>query len=110
MTRHLARVVIEAKGTVPWRAFRSDTSRRWVAICDAMNLTTEADTLDELHSLISESVHLLLADLLRDNELEAFLQERGWHALNLPTNPSQNVQFDVPLELIVAAERTKAHL
>jgi hypothetical protein len=67
-----------------------------------MNLCLEASSLDELHGLIHESMHLLFFDLLSDNELVPFLKERGWRAVNLPAQPESDLEFDVPWELIVA--------
>ena len=99
------RVVIHLQSQVVqvvWRAVRSPTSRRWIGVCDALNLVTEADSLDELHSVIPESIHLLLEDLLSENELDRYLKERGWTAENVPPSPAQakDVQFDVPWELV----------
>ena len=66
-----------------------------------MNLVVEAESLDELYSVIDEAIQLMLVDLLRDNELEQFLREHGWHARNVPLRVKpENVKFDVPWELI----------
>jgi hypothetical protein len=91
--------------TLAWRAKQSTTSRRWIGICDALNLAMEADSLDELHGLIPESIHLLMIDLLQDNELDAFLRARGWQASNLPDPTEDDVQFEVPWELIAEGVR-----
>jgi hypothetical protein len=74
----------------------------------------EAESLDELHSVIEEALQLLLTDLLRDNELDAFLRERGWNAVNLPGKviPGEEVRFDVPWHLIAESNRdlgSRAH-
>ena len=71
-----------------------------------MNISTEADSLDELHSVIDETMQLLLVDLLRDNELDRFLMARGWKALNIPTRGDQkDVEFNVPWQLIAEGSR-----
>ena len=71
-----------------------------------MNLVLEADTLDELYGVIDEAMQVLLVDLLRDNELEQFLREHGWHALNVPFQVKpEDVKFDVPWELIAEGAR-----
>lgn len=68
-----------------------------------MNLSMEADSLDELHSLITETLHLVLIDLLQDDELNRYLRERGWTARGMPADRrAKNVRFDVPWELIAA--------
>ena len=72
-----------------------------------MKLVSEADSLDELHSVINETIQLILSDLLRDNELDAFLRDHGWKALNIPINVANldNVQFNVPWQLIAEGAR-----
>jgi hypothetical protein len=92
-------VQVEGRAQVQWRAERGE-SGRWIAICQPMNLVTEADSLDELHSVINESMQLLLVDLLKDNELEAFLREHGWHARVPATVDPSAVQFNVPWQLV----------
>ena len=70
-------------------------------MCDPMNLAMEADSLDELHSVIAEAIHVLFADLFQDNELEAYLRERGWTATGIPTSAvDQDIEFNVPWELV----------
>lgn len=95
-------VTVTLEAQIQWHAKPSDTSKRWIGICEPMNLAMEADSLDELHSVINETLDLVLTDLLRENELEAYLRARGWHAINMPANPRQDVNFEVPWELIVA--------
>jgi len=96
-------VSIEAK--VQWIAFQSSASKRMIGVCDMLNISVEADSEDELRSLIPEAMNLLLTDLLSDNELEQFLQEKGWRALNLPERPDSDVQFNIPFELVAAEAR-----
>jgi hypothetical protein len=96
-------VTIEAQ--IQWIAFQSSASKRMIGVCDTLNISVEADSEDELRSLIPEAMNLLLGDLLSDNELEQFLQERGWRALNLPARRDSDVQFDVPFELVAAGAR-----
>lgn len=97
----MAQIVrVMAKAQLQWRAERSEPGGRWVAVCPAMNLTTEADSLDELHSLINETMQLVLLDLLRDNELQRFLRDRGWKAqVPAQVDPAE-IQFNVPWQLV----------
>lgn len=100
-------VKIEGHAQVQWRAERGE-SGRWIAVCQPMSLVTEADSLDELHSVINESMQLLLVDLLRDNELEPFLREHGWKAqLPAAVDPSA-VQFNVPWQLVAEGSNDSA--
>jgi hypothetical protein len=99
----MKRNIISIESTVQWQVTRSDASGRWIGVCTPMNLAMEADSLDELSDVIKESIHLLLIDLLEDDELDRFLRERGWKARNMPmSNEIGDVEFDVPLELLVA--------
>ena len=76
-------------------------------MCDAMKLVTEADTLDELHSLIEETIQLTLTDLLEDGELDVYLRDIGWRAGPMPVRQDgRDVEFDVPWELV--AERARS--
>ena len=100
-------VQIQGQVQIQWRAERAP-SGRWIAVCQPMNLVTEADSLDELHSVINEAMQLLLVDLLRDNELEAFLRAHGWKArLPVAANPA-DVQFNVPWQLIAEGAHDSA--
>lgn len=98
-------VVINLKSKLQWRAWQSEKSGRWIGVCDAMNLTMEGATLDELHSVINETIQLVLTDLLVENGLEAYLRERGWRAQGLPDRPDADTQFQVPWELIAEGAR-----
>ncbi len=94
-------VNIDPQAQLEWRTFRSSTSDRWIATCESMNLTTEAATLDELHSLIDETIQLVLMDLLLDDELPQYLDELGWRDGNIPTpEPGEDVKFSVPWHMV----------
>ena len=99
-------VQIQGQAQLQWRAQRSIVSRRWIGVCEPMHLVMEADSLDELHSVIDEAMQLMLVDLLRDNELDTFLREHGWRAQDIPiqTRP-EDVEFSVPWQLIAEGTR-----
>lgn len=96
------RTVVTIQANIPWHAVPSSTSKRWIGVCQPMNLTIEADSLDELHSIIGETMQLTLLDLLQDDELDGFLRTHGWAASNLPQGrrTGEDVAFNVPWELI----------
>ncbi len=90
-----------------WRASLAP-SGVWIGVCDAMNLSTEANSLDELHSVINESIQLLFFDLLTDNELDRFLSDHGWKAAQMIPHHVANqadIKFDVPWELVAEGQR-----
>jgi hypothetical protein len=94
------------KAQLQWLARKSPTSNRWIGVCDPIKLVMEADSLDELYSVIDEAIQLMLIDLMRDNELDQFLREHGWRAVNIPREARpEDVQFNVPWELIAEGTR-----
>ncbi len=99
------RVTIEVGGNIAWVAKRSGQSDRWIGICEPMGLTVDAATLDELHSVIAETMYLVLTDLLEDNELDAFLRKRGWTAVQDSAAGERSPEFNVPWELIAEGAR-----
>lgn len=97
------KVTIQAN--VAWSVTRSASSDRWIAICDELNLTTEADSEEELQSLIPETLHLLMADLLEDDELAQYLHEKGWSAVGLPSShEADDIMFDLPWHIISGSQ------
>ena len=94
-------VEIEVKANVQWKAVPGAKSGVWIGICDALGLSVEACSLDELHSIIPESIHLLMFDLAKDNEFDAYLKERGWSATNFVdgNRVPDDLQFHVPWQL-----------
>jgi hypothetical protein len=79
-----AQQTVTIQATVQWITFQSSTSKRVIGVCDMLNLCLEAESEQELRSLIPEAMNLLMVDLLSDNELPQFLQEKGWRAISLP--------------------------
>lgn len=94
-------VVVKLEANIQWHTRPSTTSARWIGVCEPMNLSMEAETLDELHSVIEETMQLVLTDLLRENELQEYLEEHGWRASNLDSaTVNDDVAFDVPWQMI----------
>ena len=99
-------VAIKLNGNLQWHASQSASSKRWIGVCAPLNLAMEAESLDELHSVINETTHALMHDLLSDNELDAFLRERGWTASNIPVGTNaEDVNFAVPWQLVAEGDR-----
>lgn len=94
----------QGQATVQWQATKSALSKRFVGVCQPMNLSVEANSLDELYSLIPETIHLLMHDLLIDNELQPFLKEIGWRFPGELPKPTEDVRIQVPWELVVSGE------
>ncbi len=58
-------VHIEAK--VPWQTRRAQGGN-WIAVCDPLRLTVQAETYAELMEDIGLTLNALLKDLLREND------------------------------------------
>lgn len=93
-------LTVEINARLQWQFYRDEISHRWIAVCEPLHVTVEADTHTELRENIEDGINLLFRNLLKDNELEHFLTMRGWTAgSNLPAK-NEEVRFDVPIELI----------
>lgn len=99
------RQIIKIQANVGWKVFRSPTSKRWLAVCDDLNICLEGDSETELRSLIPEALHLMMFDLLSDQELDQFLREKGWSASMIPVRPEAEIKFDVPWHIIAEGAR-----
>ena len=62
---------------VVWRVGQDEESDKWVGYCEGLAITVQADSLDELHSLIPETMALLVQDLVEEGDLEEFLRLKG---------------------------------
>lgn len=100
-------MLIRIQTQVTWQAARDPKSDRWVAVCQPLGITAEAETWDKLAALMNEEVNELLRDLLEEGELPHFLKERGWVASPLTpvphAMPREGVAFDVPMEIQIGA-------
>lgn len=93
-------LTVEVRAQLQWMFYRDDRSRRWIAICDPLKVTVEADTHTELRENIADGLNLLFRNLLKDRELDTFLRNRGWSLVGSAPAEESNVRFDVPIELI----------
>lgn len=91
---------IAINAQVDWVVSRTGSST-WMGVCDALGLTLEGETEEELHSLVHEAQHHLFAGLFEDDELEMFLRDRGWTKTGaMPTSPEDGLRFDVPTSFL----------
>jgi predicted RNase H-like HicB family nuclease len=101
MARQIQLVKIEAQ--LQWQARRAHGGN-WVAVCEPLKLTFQAESWANLMEDIALGIDAMLKDLLSTNELDRFLRDRGWNAIGpLPTQVS-GVRFDVPFHVAQAAE------
>lgn len=93
-------VEIQVKSRVQWQVSKADRGTGYVAVCEPLALTLEADSLDDLESIIGEALQLLFTDLFLDNEFHDFLMARGWRAKDIPEDDG-DIEFQVPWQLLM---------
>ena len=99
----MASIVVQIRANLNWQYSRARGGNgAYIAICEPLKLTLQADTFSDLLEDINFSMDALLKDLLAEHELDAFLREHGWAAINQIPARSQNVRFDVPFDLVRA--------
>jgi len=87
--------VIKIDAQVQWRTQKTN-SGNYIAVCDPLRLTLQAENWAELMEDISIALDALLKDLLETNELNHFLRDQGWTLIGaMPTHP-EGIRFDVP--------------
>lgn len=87
-------IVVQIEANVPWQTRRA-TGGNWIAVCDPLRLTLQAETYADLMEDIGLTLDALLKDLLRTNELDRFLRDQGWTMVgSVPRR--DDIRFDVP--------------
>ena len=86
-------VRIEAK--VEWKVGQGKGGN-WVAVCDHLKLTLQAETYANLMEDIALTLDAMLKDLLSTNELDRFLHEHGWTLVGQIPKRQENIKFDLP--------------
>ena len=87
--------------TVTWQVVRSRMSPMWVAVCNELGLATEDKSLDELYASVMETMDLLFRDLVKEGDLDEFLNERGWRYSGDVSVPEP--RFFIPWQIMMAA-------
>lgn len=86
--------VMRVEGNISWRVV-SGEGNVYVGICDALNLTVEAEYFEDLIRSIIDALQLLFQSLWEHNELNDFISKMGWN-LTSPEDLGPEVHFDVP--------------
>jgi len=86
--------IVRIIGEIPWRSSFDSSSDQWVAVCDALNLTTGGETWAELQANEQDAINLLFRDLAERGELEELLVRFNLR-LNEPIPPSGAYLFDL---------------
>jgi hypothetical protein len=95
MPATLPQFIVRINANLSWR-FTIGKGGHYVAVCDPLKLTLQANTWAELMEDTADVLNVVFIDLLKANELNPFLQQHGWNIVGgLPRDP-KNVRFDVP--------------
>jgi hypothetical protein len=84
---------------VEWLYAQDPATKHFVAVCPKLNITLEADSLNELLSLIPESVDGLFKTLIKKGDLHAFLCEMNWD-YDIGSTEKSAARFEPPLPRI----------
>jgi len=95
-------ILVRINGQVPWRCFVARTGE-WIAVCDPLKLTLQAESWNELVEDMGSTLDALLKELLSTNDFDRFMRENGWTVIGPIPTPLQaeNIRFDLPFVPIV---------
>jgi len=89
-------VIIRVDGKVPCNILQTKNGN-WVAICEPLKLTLQADTWANLMEDIASTLDAIFRDLLSSNELNKFLKDKGWKLLGRIPRHTTDMRFDLPI-------------
>lgn len=85
-------LIIQFKGQVLWQYFQDPPTGVWVAVCDQLKLTVEAENWSALHESNVEAITLFFEDLYAAGGLQNFLKKHGWQVEG-PLPPPRRRRF-----------------
>lgn len=91
----MTQVRIRINANLPWR-WTIGKGGNYVAVCDPLKLTLQAESWDELMEDTSDVLNSIFHDLLSSHELDRFLRDHGWTMASRAPQTMENVRFDVP--------------
>lgn len=93
---------INIKAQLTWQARPVGDCDRWIVECQPLGVAVEANSMEEINGLIHEATDLLFLDLFEDDELHDFLTSKGWSMTETVTSADEDVEFNVPWELVMS--------
>jgi len=91
--------VIRVQAQIRWRAFRDPKSNFWVGVCDPLKLTVQGETWSVLVESISDTLQIVLHDLVKTGNFDRFMESHGWKLQSpMPANTNR-LRFDIPFEV-----------
>jgi hypothetical protein len=98
------KTTINIQGNLAWLWCRTKTGN-YLAICNPLAQTVQADTFRELLETMDEALNSTLNELFSTGDLNKFLHERGWSFMT-PIPPQQrNVRFEMPFDVKGSSKR-----
>ena len=91
----LVMTVVQINGKLPWKCFRLNTGS-WIAVCDVLKVTVEAETWALLMKDIDESINTIFNDLFESDQLDQFLRQHGWTWVDVLPSTPEYIHFDIP--------------
>jgi len=92
------KTVVRIEGKLLWKWGRTKHGN-YVAVCDAIAQTVQAEKFRELLQTIDEALESTFRDLFSSGDLDAFLKERGWSTESPVPRSRRNVRFEMPFDL-----------
>lgn len=93
--------LVQVNAKLQWQTQRAQGGN-WVAFCEPLKLTFQAETWANLLEDIALGLDAMLKDLMVNNELDRFLRDRGWTTMGpIPAEP-KNIRFDIPFYILPA--------
>lgn len=90
---------VHIKANLIWKYGKSK-SGNYIAVCDPIGQTIQADTFSHLIASMNEAVDSTLRELFHTGDLEKFLADRGWSSEQvLPERRKTNLRFDIPFNV-----------
>ena len=87
--------LVRVESNLQWQVLQGQGGN-WVAFCEPMQLTVQAETWADLMEDIGHTLNAVMLDLYSSNELPQFLHDRGWKLMGTIPNRQEDVRFDVP--------------
>jgi hypothetical protein len=94
--------LVRINGQVPWRCFPARTGE-WIAICDPLKLTLQAESWTELVEDMGLTMDAVLRELFSTNDFDRFMRENGWSVIGpIPQDAkAEDLRFDLPFVPLV---------
>ena len=90
-------VIVQIQAKIVWQLAQDPESKVWIGVCPDLNLNAEGDTFPDVLACAGDAMKLLFQDLFEENELDTYLQRRGWRRQGDPV-PGAKVRFDTPFD------------